>query len=50
MRLHSPAAWAGFKFISFRREEMAAGMLKWQKDTIHNSLVDLVDHNGTFFS
>jgi myosin heavy subunit len=41
-KLYQPAAWADFKFITFSREELMRGMLKWTKEAIHMTLIDLV--------
>jgi hypothetical protein len=41
MKLYSPVAWADFKFISLKREELARGMLRHSKDTIHQTLTDM---------
>lgn len=41
--LFKPADWASYKWVTFNREELAAGMLKWTKHPLHQSLTDLID-------
>ena len=46
IKLYTPVDWAACKLISFNREELAKGMLKWSKDPFHQSLLELVGPDG----
>lgn len=42
-KLRSREGWADLKFVSFSRDELAAGMRKHTKDPIHDPLTEISD-------
>lgn len=44
-KLYPNSAWADLKFLTLDREQLAMGMLKWNKNPIHNSLTQIPEED-----